>query len=74
VLLCSDGLTDLIWDDEILKIVNSKKDLKAAAEKLVSLANDRGGHDNITVVLMAMPKLDENLRKKPGIIDWLFGE
>jgi protein phosphatase len=74
VLLCSDGLTDLVWDDEILRIVNSKKDLKTAAEKLVSMANDRGGHDNITVVIMAMPKLDEHAKKKSGLIDWLFGE
>ena len=31
ILMCSDGLTDLVWDDEIQKIVRSKKDLKAAA-------------------------------------------
>lgn len=75
LLLCSDGLTDLVWDDEILKIVRSARDLKTAAENLVDLANQRGGHDNITVVLMAMPRLEEvrKSKKKPGLFDWLLG-
>jgi protein phosphatase len=74
VLLCTDGLTDLVWDDEIAKIIRSKKDLKQAAEGLVNLANARGGHDNITVVLMSMPRLDETSSKKSGILGWLLGE
>jgi PPM family protein phosphatase len=73
ILLCSDGLTDLVWDDEIQKVVRSKKDVKSAVEALVSLANDRGGHDNITVVLMSMPKLEETIKKKTNILDWLLG-
>lgn len=72
VLLCSDGLTDLVWDDEIHKILRSKKDLKSAAEALVNIANERGGHDNITVVLLAMPRLDET-STRPGLFDWLLG-
>lgn len=59
ILLCSDGLTDLVWDDEIKKTIRSKKDLKSAAEALVTLANERGGYDNITVVLLSMPQLNE---------------
>ena len=74
VLICSDGLTDLVWDDEIVKTVRSKKDMKAAAESLINLANERGGHDNITVVMMAMPYLEETGKKKTGILDWLLGE
>jgi len=74
ILLCTDGLTDLVWDDEILKIIRSKKDMKHAAESLVNLANERGGHDNITVVIMAMPRLEETAKKKAGLIDWLLGE
>jgi len=74
VLVCSDGLTDLVWDDEIQRIIRTKKDMKSAAESLVDLANERGGHDNITVVLMSMPKLEETIKKKPGFINWLFGE
>jgi protein phosphatase len=74
ILLCTDGLTDLVWDDEILKVARSKRDIKAAAEALVNLANGRGGHDNITVVLLSMPRLEETLKKKPGLIGWLLGE
>jgi protein phosphatase len=73
ILLCSDGLTDLVWDDEIQKIIRSKRDMKAAAESLVTLANERGGHDNITVVIMSMPKLEETAQKKRNILDWILG-
>jgi serine/threonine protein phosphatase PrpC len=74
--LCSDGLTDLVWEDEILKIIRSKKELKSAAEILVKTANERGGHDNITVILMAVPKLEETKKgkKKTGIFNWLVRE
>ncbi|HNA89509.1 MAG TPA: protein phosphatase 2C domain-containing protein [Anaerolineales bacterium] len=73
ILLCTDGLTDLVWDDEIQGIIRTKKDLKSAAEALVGLANQRGGHDNITVVLMAMPRVEETDIKK-GLFGWLLGE
>ena len=74
ILICSDGLTDLVWDDEILKTIRSKKDIKFAAEALINMANERGGHDNITVVIMSMPNLEETVKKKPGILDWILGE
>lgn len=74
ILLCTDGLTDLVWDDEILKVIRSKRDLKQAAEALVNLANQRGGHDNITVVLMSMPRLEDTEKRRSGIIGWLLGE
>ena len=43
VLLCTDGLTDLVWDDEILEVIRSKPSLKEASRALVELANSRGG-------------------------------
>src|SRR5687768_8009279 len=55
LLLCSDGLTDLVWDDEILEVIRSKPSLKEAAHSLIELANARGGHDNTTVVLISVP-------------------
>ena len=73
ILMCTDGLTDLVWDDEIQKTIRSQKDLKSGAEALVMLANQRGGHDNITVVLLAMPRLEETNVKK-GFFGWLLGE
>lgn len=52
LLLCSDGLSGKLRGEEILKIVeNSNQDLAAACESLVAEANNRGGEDNITVVL-----------------------
>jgi protein phosphatase len=50
-LLCSDGLTNLVSDEELFKIV--KKDPpEKACEKLIQLANKRGGHDNITIQIL----------------------
>jgi protein phosphatase len=51
LVLCSDGLTGQVRKDEIAGIVSSAPDLSAACDQLVALANDRGGPDNITVVL-----------------------
>lgn len=55
ILLCSDGLTDLVRDKEIAQTLMSKPP-QEAIEFLVSLANQRGGHDNITILLMQVPK------------------
>lgn len=73
ILICTDGLTDLVWDDEILQIIRSKNNLESAAQALIDMANQRGGHDNITVVLMTMPEDADEIKKKPGIFDWLLG-
>jgi len=50
-VLCSDGLYDLVTDDEIRKIV-SELEPQLASEQLIALANDRGGYDNITAVVV----------------------
>jgi protein phosphatase len=51
-VLCSDGLTGLVTDEEIAKEVSEGDDLEAVSERLVTRANERGGNDNITVVLV----------------------
>lgn len=51
VLLCSDGLTNMVSDDEIFEIVKKESDLEKAGRKLVDTANENGGRDNITVLL-----------------------
>lgn len=56
LLLCSDGLTDLVSDAEILEILNGNEP-GAALESLIAKANARGGHDNITLVLLHAPEL-----------------
>ncbi len=50
-LLCSDGLSDLVEDAVILDLVRGTPNDEAAVQALVDAANDRGGKDNITVVL-----------------------
>jgi len=51
-LLCSDGLTDQVPDDTIVQIV-SENDASASVAKLVDLANEAGGKDNVTVVVVS---------------------
>lgn len=72
LLLCSDGLTDLVWNDEISEIVRSHKDLHTAAETLIALANERGGHDNITVVLLRIPRTPRKESSKKISLGWLI--
>ena len=50
-VLCSDGLTGHVEDSEIAKAVRDCEDLQECCEALVGLANQRGGEDNITVVV-----------------------
>ncbi len=52
-LLCTDGLSNMVKENEIKHIVNENEP-KNTVEKLVALANERGGHDNITVVEVAI--------------------
>lgn len=51
-LLCSDGLTGMVPEDEILRLVTSTEDLGKACQQLIDMANERGGVDNITTVLV----------------------
>ena len=51
ILLCSDGLTTMVEDEEILQIVRKSSSPKEAAQKLVNEANKNGGKDNISVVI-----------------------
>jgi PPM family protein phosphatase len=50
-ILCSDGLSGMVSDDDIARIVGHERDLDTAVERLIDEANDHGGIDNISVVL-----------------------
>ncbi|MCX6162174.1 MAG: Stp1/IreP family PP2C-type Ser/Thr phosphatase [Ignavibacteriae bacterium] len=52
ILLCSDGLWDMLSDDDIFKILNMDKSAKEICHKLVDEANNAGGKDNITVIVV----------------------
>ena len=51
VLLCSDGLTEMVAEDEIMQTLQDQADPEQACKHLVARANERGGKDNITVVI-----------------------
>lgn len=55
ILMCSDGLTGLVPDRDILKIIQAHENLEECAQALVDTANAEGGRDNITVVLARAP-------------------
>jgi protein phosphatase len=55
LLLCTDGLTDMVTDLEIYQALKDKP-VEEAAETLLNLALDHGGHDNITMVVLTAPK------------------
>lgn len=50
LIMCSDGLTNLVSQEELYE--NATKNIEQATKDLVALANDRGGYDNITVVII----------------------
>lgn len=52
ILMCSDGLTNMLEDSEILHIVRGSSDLEEAVVKLIEKANVNGGRDNISVILI----------------------
>ena len=54
ILICSDGLTNMLSDDEILEIVYNKGFVLERAETLIKAANKQGGNDNISVILISI--------------------
>ena len=52
ILLCSDGLSDMVDEAEMLKLVSEYDDVNDISEKMVDLANENGGRDNITLILI----------------------
>ena len=52
LLLCSDGLSNMVPDEDIRQVILTSETLEEAGRRLVSMANDNGGRDNIAVVLV----------------------
>lgn len=68
ILLCSDGLSNMVKAPEMREILDHEATLDAGCKKLIEKANERGGEDNITVVVaavdgpgLAAPKAQESL-------------
>ena len=52
LLLCSDGLSNMVPDEDIRQVIRTSETLEETGRRLVSMANDNGGRDNIAVVLV----------------------
>ena len=59
VLLCSDGLSNMLSDDEISNIVLGEGSLSQKADELIRCANENGGIDNISVIIISMKEVSE---------------
>lgn len=69
-LMCSDGLTDMVSDLAIARVMQQSVPLGQVAEDLISLANQNGGRDNISVLLTQVAGVTE----KRGLISRLLGK
>jgi protein phosphatase len=65
LLLCTDGLTHMVTDSEILRTLVTCENAQAATDRLVELANAHGGNDNVTAVVL---RIRQN---GAGLLDWL---
>jgi protein phosphatase len=68
-LLCSDGLSDMVNDGAIAKILTSDTDLEPKTAQLIDAANANGGRDNISALLVELKDATE----KRGLIARLLG-
>jgi len=70
-VLCSDGLSDMVEDDDIhLTISTFGANLETVAKQLIQLSNDNGGRDNVSVV---MAHVTENFPANKGVLDRILG-
>lgn len=58
-LMCTDGLTDMLSDKDIAKVLGKMSSVEDGVDKLINEAISRGGHDNVTVVMLMVHKDDE---------------
>ncbi|GIO26103.1 Stp1/IreP family PP2C-type Ser/Thr phosphatase [Ornithinibacillus bavariensis] len=59
ILLCSDGLTDKVRDQELAEFMKSSNKLADVGTRLVNLANERGGEDNVSIVILQHDSTEE---------------
>lgn len=59
ILLCSDGLSGMVYDDELARIMTEEEDPQKCADALIDTANSYGGHDNITAIIVDVAGTEE---------------
>jgi PPM family protein phosphatase len=67
-LLCSDGLTSMLSEDQVAEILRAKGSLGDAGRALIAAANDAGGRDNITVILFRIGDADDSGLDQPTVV------
>jgi protein phosphatase len=67
VLLASDGLTGMLEDEQLMKILQSEGDPQTWVDKLVNEANRRGGLDNITAIVIRIDAVDAPTGEQPAV-------
>ncbi len=72
LLLCSDGLTDLVTDEEIQSVLEATA-FEHVPDELIEMANRRARHDNITVICAQVPHSGAKILKKKGIRRFTLG-
>ena len=73
-ILCSDGLTDLATDDEILKLALTESDPQRLSRRLIDLALKRGAHDNTTVVSVFLDQVEKKRATSFGKVGGLVAD
>ena len=68
-LLCSDGVTDMLSDQEIREILSQNNSLSETVQNLLEQALQKGGRDNVTIVLCEVQKQESGRRLRT----WLKG-
>ncbi|KPU43974.1 serine/threonine phosphatase stp [Oxobacter pfennigii] len=63
VLLCTDGLSNMVCDNDIEEVLKNSSDAYDAVKKLTDMANEAGGHDNITVIVAKADSTDCEVRQ-----------
>lgn len=59
ILLCTDGLSNMVSNERIYEIVNSETTIESKVDNLIDEANDNGGRDNIAIILIYIDKVDK---------------
>ena len=65
-VLCSDGLSKMLPEDQVLDVLREKQDLEAAVAELIGRANAAGGKDNVSVILVRVDDVDVGVSGEGG--------
>ncbi|MBN2134429.1 MAG: Stp1/IreP family PP2C-type Ser/Thr phosphatase [Acidobacteria bacterium] len=75
ILLCSDGLTDMVLDEKIFEIIQTSANTTTAVKRLVQEANNSGGKDNITIILASYNRASDTEKTDgPDTVDFTSPE